>query len=363
VNFININSLQNSIPVQNKRNIPNGTGDTGKNKSCQPITTPSFSSAASTAPAVEKSFMHKVSHIIDKTMRGIESGGFFAEFLVLDVLGMMGPRTIQAYLRNKDELGHLNHKAGREEAIREVLTGPSFFVVPLAFLALSNKLFGSATKVKVDVLNGLHDVAKDAVKNGSKHEERVHGFYKGIVNHLYGDADKHKDVTEAFVKLHDASMNPQHKKPEKAVEKVMAFFKKPEAENVSKAQKELRELLLAKNKLIGNDTTKGISSADYSKIKFFGKDPIQGVGNIIEDCKNYAKDVFKHIKDNPAKFEQIHKNKVIARSAITVTGIATLSGILYSIPILYKQNKDFPGIDGLANAPTNDNNVIEKRAV
>ena len=56
----------------------------------------------------------------------IENNGFLGEFLTIDSCGMMIPRTAQGYTRNMEELGHLNYKAGREEMVRELLSGPAF---------------------------------------------------------------------------------------------------------------------------------------------------------------------------------------------------------------------------------------------
>lgn len=360
VNYININKIQTLPP----HNIKTGEQKTSNYR----ISNPSFCASG----GVPEGFCPKIAHYIDKVMRIIEKGGFFAEFIALDVLGMMGPRTVQAFLRNRDELGHLNYKAGTEEAIREVFSGPSFFIIPMTFLALSGKIFGSASKISVNTLREMKGVAKSAVENTSDGKQIVNEFYSGIVKHLYGDKlseTEHKNMTAAFEKLHNAHMDPgPPKKVGGFFKTIAAFFKKPPTEKVETAHKELINMLVAKNKEIGDDAARGISLADSSRIKFFGKKP-QSIENIIEDCKNYSTDVLKTLVTDTAGnsksklLERISKNKIRARIGITTSAILTLSAFLYYIPYMYKQNKEFPGIDGLTEQPANDNNTAVKKRV
>ena len=92
----------------------------------------------------------------------IENNGFLGEFLTIDTVGMMAPRTTQGYLRNREELGHLNYKAGREELVRELLSGPAFFYVPLAVLTVAGILRGKTAKVQTKVLESFKGLMKQS---------------------------------------------------------------------------------------------------------------------------------------------------------------------------------------------------------
>lgn len=60
---------------------------------------------------------------------------------VIDLMGMVMPRTVIDLNRNKEELGHLNWDAGRETFMREIAgTGFNFFLPGLTFTWLGNKL-------------------------------------------------------------------------------------------------------------------------------------------------------------------------------------------------------------------------------
>lgn len=63
---------------------------------------------------------------------------------VIDVMGMVMPRTLIDLNRNKEELGHLNWDAGRETLMRELAgTAFNFFLPGLTFTWLGNKLLDS----------------------------------------------------------------------------------------------------------------------------------------------------------------------------------------------------------------------------
>ena len=68
------------------------------------------------------------------TMDGIERGGFAASFVAQDFLGMAAPRTIKGLSRNSDATGKKNTAYATSVAIREILSGPSLFIIPSAIL-------------------------------------------------------------------------------------------------------------------------------------------------------------------------------------------------------------------------------------
>lgn len=120
----------------------------------------------------------------------IEAGGYAASFILQDGLGFIAPRVGKGLVRGgkekKDENGNtildkngkpqheLNWAYARKEALREIITGPSAFVIPMGMLAVINKYFGSGNNVKLNYLDSFKkpftDFAKnnvEAIKNGS----------------------------------------------------------------------------------------------------------------------------------------------------------------------------------------------------
>ena len=101
----------------------------------------------------------------------IEKGGYAAEFIIQDGLGFITPRVVKGLLRGGpekrdkdgnvilDENGQpeeeLNWKLARKEGLREVITGPSAFVIPMFMLKYIKNKFGAANGVKLDYIDSF----------------------------------------------------------------------------------------------------------------------------------------------------------------------------------------------------------------
>jgi len=146
---------------------------------------------------VEKSCQERglINKFTDKAVDGlnwfiekIETGGLFFEFTIIDLLGMILPRTYQAFMRNSEELGHPNYKAGTEEAIREFLTGPSMFLLPMGFLAMSERIFGSSSKINFDNLKRFEDSfvqTAPKIKATDNKKSIAEKFYRHVIDQAY----------------------------------------------------------------------------------------------------------------------------------------------------------------------------------
>ena len=97
-------------------------------------------------------------------MDGIEKGGFAASFIAQDGIGMVAPRIGEGLNRNRkvDEngkkTGPLNWEFARREGIREILSGPSAFLIPLGILTVLKKTSGTANNVHVNHINVLGQI-------------------------------------------------------------------------------------------------------------------------------------------------------------------------------------------------------------
>ena len=104
----------------------------------------------------------------------IAAGGFAASFCIQDGLGFIAPRVGKGLLRGgkkkHDENGNeildkngqpkreLNWAYARKEGIREVITGPSAFLIPWLLLKGINKKYGTGNSVKLDYLDGFKNI-------------------------------------------------------------------------------------------------------------------------------------------------------------------------------------------------------------
>lgn len=136
----------------------------------------------------------------------IEAGGYAASFIIQDGLGFITPRVGKGLVRGgkkkKDENGNdildkngkpkreLNWAYARKEALREVITGPSAFVIPYFMLKGINKKFGAGNNVKLNYLDSFGssfaDYAKanvEAIKNGKADKTQFYDeVFKDVVN-------------------------------------------------------------------------------------------------------------------------------------------------------------------------------------
>lgn len=361
-----VNNLTNQTGSLNHKMHESSQGFSADKHRQKFLKTPGFGSANPVKEGMGKKVLNTALNLVDKVQRKIENGGFLAEFLAVDLLGMIIPRTVQAYLRNRKELGHLNHKAGSEEAIREVFSGTSFFVIPMTLLAASGKIFGKGSRVKFSTLKRFKkDIVEGIVKplinkNSGKNGNFVGKFYDGLVEKMYGN--KKPEISELFQNLHNAHKKADKKKPEGIFRKIIEFFYKPESKEIKTAKSNLVDKMIAVNKDIGTAKEHGISLADSAKINFPGYSRPQNINNIIDDSMNYSLDVVEKLEKNPSMLDKIHEFKEGARKIITTMSVLTLSGFLYSIPYMYKMNKQFPGINGLTEESLKNNKEKKGRA-
>ena len=133
------------------------------------------------------------------TMDGIERGGFAASFVAQDFLGMAAPRTIKGLTRNSDTTGKKNTAYATSVAIREILSGPSLFIIPSAILWGAAKFFGPANRVKFDYIKGIGDQFNDYAKGKSAEslgqtEAVKKGFYKEAFKNMLNTSLDNKVV-------------------------------------------------------------------------------------------------------------------------------------------------------------------------
>jgi hypothetical protein len=101
-----------------------------------------------------------------KVFNFVDKHGFFGEFLIVDTLSLVIPRILIGLNRDKEKTGHLNYKAGFEEAGREVFSGPSMFLIPMGlFEAL--KHVAPASKIQKNTLSELSEAMHNVVENTS----------------------------------------------------------------------------------------------------------------------------------------------------------------------------------------------------
>lgn len=127
-------------------------------------------------------------------MDGIEKGGFAASFIAQDGIGMVAPRIYEGLNRNRKEdddgkkIGPLNWEFARREGIREILSGPSAFLIPLGILSIVKKTSGPANNVHVNHIELLGQNLADYISANPKQLENLPELKKGFYYQVFKNA-------------------------------------------------------------------------------------------------------------------------------------------------------------------------------
>lgn len=274
----------------------------------------------------------------------LENNGFLAEFLTIDTTGMMIPRTGQGYLRNHKELGHLNYKAGREEAVRELLSGPAYFYVPMAVIAASGLMNGKAAKVEAPVLDNFGKLMKKTAVDMKNAAATKENFVDTVIAEAF-DSNEYAKERNLVDRLKELMLQAVEEKPAKDgfFGKIQAYF--ADGKEKKAARKEAVEVLTKLNKANG----KFIDGADT--IMTAGK--AHKISHFMTDMSHYLSDFTKKSARTSEVadvfVENFHKSAKNLRYATNIAAIAALSAFLTIIPKLYQTGKNFPGKDGLVS--------------
>lgn len=277
----------------------------------------------------------------------IEKNGFLGEFLAVDTTGMMGPRAVQGYTRNMKELGHLNYKAGHEETIRELLSGPAFFYVPLIVLSLASAIKGKVAKVDTKTLGEFKAVMQNTAVDMKNAIATKTNFVKSVVKNSFKDYEHGQNLVEEIAEL----MHKNATEKFKFTDKIANLFKN-EAEKVPTASS-YREKAVELMTKLNKENAKNLDNA--SAIELNGKK--FNISDLFDDMKNYLDDFTqkaeKSTQDKETFIEKFHNKARDLRYAANILAVSALSAFLVIIPKLYQTGKKFPGKDGLNTGETN----------
>lgn len=277
----------------------------------------------------------------------IEKNGFLGEFLAVDTTGMMGPRGIQGFLRNREELGHLNYKAGREELVRELLSGPAFFYVPIIVLSIASLLRGKAAKVDAKTLSEFKTVMKNTAVELKNTVSTKKNFVKTITKDAFKDFNHEKGLIDELSQLMEQNVTKKFS----FKDSLLNIFRKKENKvtTTGTLKAKATELITKINKA----NEKNLDNAGAISVN--GKNV--NIADLFDDMRNYLDDFTKkanNTTENTNTFiEKFHNAAKNIRYATNILAVSALSAFLVIIPKLYQTGKTFPGTDGL-NTGTNN---------
>ncbi len=275
----------------------------------------------------------------------IENGGLFVSFTLQDMLGTNLPRPFMGLKRNsKENNGQKNTKFALKELTREMITGPSMFIIPAICINAGKKIFGKATEVPAKFIKSFGDIhASNPLGKDGKAITKTE-FYKNAFEQIIKNAKSETTASETTVKqATDFALRLSENITDKALKK----------DNINKLTQDFTNIVKNHAKDPAHtDFTKAIVS-ENAKASF--KDTINFM-------TSYADDIVKKAQtQNPENIKtfinKLVTKKTIGRFSANILIYGMVLAFLQFIPKLYNkaEGKENAGLKGLKQEETYDN--------
>lgn len=292
------------------------------------------------------------------TFRFIEKAGFLVEFLILDTFSMILPRIAVGLNRDKDKTGKWNYRAGAEEAGREIMSGPTMQILPLAMLTGVCAL-KPASHMDRSTLNTLTSNMKVILEKSTSLTEKSK-LDRALAEEIFNNAYKGKKVSEQlkqqFIDL--LSNSPNHKKKlfnNEVYKNNESGFLELVSEINNKLSKGSASLSPEKLDLLNIEEVieKGIKKQKKSPVSICAKDLYQDFGNYSRDViDKLSKSSFAGSVPDKAKglLESIKNSRLKLKMATAVSAFFAVGGLLLYLPKLYQRGKVSPAEESAKRA-------------
>ena len=304
---------------------PNNTQQLRKNTNLKQTSNQSANMSASNKVSFN-GIGSTVANGANKVFKYIDRSSFFVEFLIVDTLSMVLPRIIMGLLRDRDKLGHLNWKSAKEEAGREVLSGPSMNLIPMGILTAVSALKPTA-RIERNDLAYLSEVAKATAKsdNTVSAKDMAEKIYNASFKNSNGDVNK-------FVELLEKTTETKGKERKQAVAEFVEYIKS-----------------------LNDNSAKGVAPIHADRIKYnldsisqtaakdlkLSSDAISAA-DLADSFKAFKNDIIPKVNkantSNICEFiEKLKSNRSMLKTATAISAFFAVGTFLKYLPKLYQQ--------------------------
>ena len=316
---------------------------------------------------------------IDKFCLGlanlIENGGLAISFTLQDMLGTNLPRPIMGLKRNsKENKGEVNTNFAAKELVREMLTGPSMFVIPGIMLWAGKPIFGKSIDIPMNIIKSLGEIyaANPLIEQKEAAATIKKPFYKNIFSRtsdktnlqkVAGKKDFYKSAFAEILKRAKSETNPSKETLEKATELAQQLINIPKGsgKKIKAEKKALIENISSEIIDISKKFAKDPAHTDFTVAKLSDTTAVP-VKDAISHIMAYADDVVKKAtRRSPEKaqdfIKKISNRKILGRFTTNIVMYGTVLAFLQIIPKLYNkaEGKDNAGLKGLMKEETFNN--------
>jgi len=313
-----------------------------------------------------------VGNTIISVMDTVDRGGLFASFLIQDFLGMNIPRTATGLFRNSDITGELNYQEAAEVAIREFLSGPVMFAVPMLMLWAIKRSFGKANDVPVDVIRAMGDkFVEHASTKTSQELTNVTVVKKDFYKTLFKDAltNAYEQGTDAKIidteasKFADDVLEYEKLLSEKKTTKFIDKIKGKQVAGTADAK--LSEIVNRYAEIVKSNADSPSKNFLSVKLSTNGNPVEKSINGFIVDMRNFTEDAVESISKRAksgtlagADLKQFFEHFTNMRAGSRIlTNISMLLGTIAFcsiIPKLYQLSDTNPGLKGIETKEQNN---------
>ncbi|MBP3924942.1 hypothetical protein J6E39_06845 [bacterium] len=307
-------------------------------------------------------------------MDAIDRGGFAASFIAQDGIGMVAPRIHEGLNRNRKETGEYNWQFAQREGVREILSGPSAFLIPMGIMALIKKFSGTANNVHINAINTLGEhfaryasENKNTLSDASKAKSE---FYQKIFKNMLRNSTEQK-LTDEQLEKYSKHFTEKTLEIEKAKSK--GFYKVLTGKKVDGSSQDLKQALADEFMELRKSTVNPSHDFLRATVKGETKDRVlnQNFKTLLDSLKDYTDDAIektaKAVSNNSNKdVSEIVKNfnlrRVGTRFASNMSMFGAVVAFYTIIPKLYSLGlKGNPGMKGLEEDNSSSNNNINNK--
>ena len=272
----------------------------------------------------------------------IENGGLAISFTLQDMLGTNLPRPIMGLRRNtKENKGEKNLKFAAKELVREMLTGPSMFLIPMGMLGVGKKLFGKTIDVPMKFIKSFGEIHSAKALNEAGQAITQKDFYKNVFTQIIQNA---KSETQASQETIEKAADFAERLVKTAKDKTA------HKETLTKLSDEFVDIV--------KNHAKDAANTDFT-IASISKTASAPFKETVSHMMSYADDIVEKAKNcDTGKINEFIKKlsnkKVIERLGANIAMYAAVMAFLQIIPRLYNraEGKSNAGLKGLMKEET-----------
>lgn len=280
----------------------------------------------------------------------IENGGLFVSFTLQDMLGTNIPRPLVGLFRNgKENKGEKNLKFAAKELVREMLTGPSMFLIPMGMLSVGKKAVGKTVNTPASFINDFGKIHAANPVNEAGKAITKQDFFQNTFTEILKNANLDADTVTSKAKTYAEKLSG-------------STDKKQLSETIANLSDDFVSVV--------KEHVDDVAFTDFTVAKLSEKSSAS-FKETVSHMMSYADDIVEKAAkqtDTSKLSEYVKKladKKVLSRAGMNIAMYAAVLSFLKIIPRLYNkaEGQENAGLKGLMKEETLNDKSLEQKQV